>query len=103
MIGGALPLAATTAPSYLFNDNLTAFFQDVRMTTDDKATRQTMMQSALHHLQAAIELLDQAEAPGQIAAHIDLAVHQLADTLGVDLEAGLDSPTHLGLQKLATS
>jgi len=73
------------------------------MTTDDKVTRQTMMQSALHHLQAAIELLDQAEAPGQIAAHIDLAVHQLADTLGVDLETGLDFPNHLELQKLATS
>ena len=103
VIAAVLPLAATAARSYLFNDNLTAFFQDVRMTTDDKATRQTMMQSAFHHLQAAIELLDQAEAPGQIAAHIDLAVHQLADPLGVDLEAGLDSPTHLELQKLATS
>jgi hypothetical protein len=73
------------------------------MTTDDKATRQTMMQSALQHIQSAIELLDQAEAPGQIAAHLDLALHQLADTLGVDLEAGLDFPNHLELQKLATS
>ena len=73
------------------------------MTTDDNAARQTMMQSALQHLQAAIELLDQADAPGQIAAHVDLAVHQLADTLGVDLETGLGSPTHFELQKLATS
>ena len=42
------------------------------MTTDDSAARQTMMQSALQHVQAAIELLDQAEAPGQIAAHLTL-------------------------------
>ena len=36
-----------------------------------------MMSDALDHLQAAIELLDRAEAPGQIAAQIDLAFHQL--------------------------
>lgn len=72
------------------------------MTTDDNAARQTMMRSALQHLQAAIELLDQADAPGQIAAHADLAVHQLANALGVDLEAVPGSPS-LEFQKLATS
>jgi hypothetical protein len=36
-----------------------------------------MLADALDHLQAAIELLDRAEAPGQIAAQIDLAFHQL--------------------------
>jgi hypothetical protein len=33
--------------------------------------------SALNHLEAAIVLLDSAEAPAQIAAHVDLALHQL--------------------------
>lgn len=36
-----------------------------------------MMSDALDHLQAAIELLDRADAPGQIAAQVDLAFHQL--------------------------
>ena len=73
------------------------------MTTDDNGARQTMMNAALQHLQKAIELLDQADAPGQIAAHVDLAVHQLADALGVDLEAVAGPPSHLEFQKLATS
>lgn len=32
---------------------------------------------ALNHLRHALELLDQLEAPPHIAAHVDLAVHQL--------------------------
>ena len=40
-----------------------------------------MLTEALHHLQSAIELLDRAEAPGQIAAGVDLAAHQLGRLL----------------------
>lgn len=72
------------------------------MSENDKAARQAMMTSALDHLQQAIELLDQAEAPGQIAAHADLAVHQLADALGVDLTAKLGPGGSSDFQKLAT-
>jgi hypothetical protein len=36
---------------------------------------------ALKQLQSAIELLDRANAPGHIAAHVDLAMHQLQDLI----------------------
>lgn len=36
---------------------------------------------ALNYLTEAIALLDQAGAPPQIAAHVDLAVHQLQEAL----------------------
>jgi hypothetical protein len=39
--------------------------------------RQQMLADAFHHLQSAIELLDRADAPGNIAANLDLALHQL--------------------------
>lgn len=39
---------------------------------------------ALNQLQSAIDLLDQGGAPGHIAAHVDLARHQLADAIGVE-------------------
>ena len=41
--------------------------------------------NALKELQSAIALLDQARAPGHIAAHVDLAMHQLQDL--IDREA----------------
>jgi hypothetical protein len=72
------------------------------MSENDKAARQTMMMSALDHLQQAIDLLDQAEAPGQIAAHADLAVHQLAEALGVDVTATPGPSGSLDFERLAT-
>lgn len=39
----------------------------------------SLLEQALEQLQSAIALLDCAGAPGQIAAHIDLAVNQLRD------------------------
>lgn len=72
------------------------------MTKDDKAVQQKMMTTALDHLQQAIELLDQAEAPGQIAAHVDLAAHQLADTLGVEFAPNQNSNGSPGFETLAT-
>ena len=44
-------------------------------------TAQALLEQALEHLQSAIALLDRAGAPGQIAAHADLAANQLADLL----------------------
>ena len=49
--------------------------------TANKKTRTEMMESALEYLRKAIELLDQAEAPGQVAAHVDLAANQLVDAI----------------------
>jgi hypothetical protein len=40
-----------------------------------------MLQDALHHFQSGLELLDRAGAPGQIGAHIDLAIHQLCSAM----------------------
>ena len=39
---------------------------------------------ALKHLQQAIELLDNAGAPPNIAAHLDLAAHQLGAVIQSD-------------------
>ena len=41
---------------------------------------------ALHHLRTAISLLDQADGPAHIAAHVDLAAHHLNDLLFKRLE-----------------
>lgn len=73
------------------------------MTKDDEPLQHGMLATALEHLQTAIELLDEAEAPGQIAAHVDLAAHQLADALGVDPTAIVKSNGSSHSQKLAAS
>lgn len=39
---------------------------------------------ALDQLQRAINLMDQGHAPAHIAAHVDLAIHQLAGAIGID-------------------
>lgn len=36
---------------------------------------------ALNHLKLALELLDEARAPAQIGAHVDLAINYLEDAL----------------------
>jgi hypothetical protein len=41
----------------------------------------TLYLEVLQQLQSAIEMLDRMDAPGQIAAHIDLAMHQLQDAI----------------------
>ena len=40
-------------------------------------TRREMMSDALEQLRSALQLLDGAEAPAQIGAKIDLAIHEL--------------------------
>ena len=52
------------------------------MTKSTDEIRQQLLLDALHHLEAAIDLLDRADAPGQIAAGVDLAVHQLGRIVG---------------------
>lgn len=49
------------------------------MASDPNCEEQ--MLAALQHLGSAIELLDLARAPAQIAAHVDLAVHQLRSAI----------------------
>ena len=51
------------------------------LTNHSMSRRSELLRAALGHLQAALDLVDQASAPGQIGAHIDLAVNQLADTI----------------------
>lgn len=42
----------------------------------------------LQQLQSAIETLDRVDAPGHIAAHIDLALHQLKDVIDGEIAGG---------------
>jgi hypothetical protein len=55
----------------------------VEMQTMDSnpSPARSMLEAALEQLQCAIALLDRAGAPGQIAAHVDLAANQLADII----------------------
>ena len=43
--------------------------------------QQSLLLRAAKHIKSAIGLLDAAEAPGNIAAHLDLALHQLRDEM----------------------
>ena len=43
---------------------------------------------ALEKMQSAIEILDRWKAPAHIAAHVDLAAHQLQEALQECLGAG---------------
>jgi hypothetical protein len=54
-------------------------------------TRETeLLSRALEHLESAIELLDDARAPGQIAAYVDLAAHQLRESMAGSAVRGSD-------------
>ncbi len=57
--------------------------------------QQAMLTDALNLLQSALDLLDEAAAPAQIGAHVDLALHQLGSLLE---EAG-NSPAAQGLAR----
>ena len=43
--------------------------------------KENALVQAQKHLQTAIDLLDEAQAPAHIAAHVDLASHQLRDAI----------------------
>lgn len=44
-------------------------------------SHEQLLAQALVQLNSAIDLLDQAQAPEHIAAHVDLAIHQLRDAM----------------------
>lgn len=48
---------------------------------EDEPTVDEQLSDALKQLQSAIALLDRSNAPAHIAAHVDLAVHQLQDAM----------------------
>jgi hypothetical protein len=54
---------------------------------DDEAisARRQMLSEALEHLGSALRLLDGAQAPAEIGAHIDLAEQQLELTIAEQL------------------
>lgn len=55
-----------------------------RMALEPNSERDGALVKALKHLQEAIELLDNAGAPPNIAAHLDLAAHQLGAVIQSD-------------------
>jgi hypothetical protein len=50
--------------------------------------RGQLYDQVLHQLQSAIEILDGLDAPGHIAAHVDLAIHQLQDVIDSEAAGG---------------
>lgn len=52
----------------------------MRETTD--TMYEDKLDLALKHLSSALELLDDARAPGDIGAHVDLAISRLKDVAG---------------------
>lgn len=60
-----------------------------------KPERQEQVTLAAELIRKAIELLDEADAPSDIAAHLDLAatrIDKLADSRSFDHEPALQSP-----------
>jgi hypothetical protein len=47
------------------------------MVHDTQEQAVLSLKDALRHLRAGLDLLDRAGAPGQIGAHVDLAIHKL--------------------------
>jgi hypothetical protein len=61
------------------------------MDNDGDSAPVDLLPVALNHLHSAVELLDGAGAPAHIAAHVDLARHQLQDFIAAtvrDTERG---------------
>ena len=51
------------------------------MSPTSAGERLKMLAEACSHIENAMDLLDAADAPGNIAAHLDLALNQLEDAL----------------------
>ncbi len=56
--------------------------------SDHRSARAQLYAEALQLLLSAIDMLDRASAPGHIAAHVDLAVHQLQDVIDAESAGG---------------
>ena len=54
------------------------------MAREANSGREDALAEALEHLEKAIELLDRAGAPANIAAHVDLGRCQLRDLVAAD-------------------
>lgn len=61
------------------------------MSKYDSGEQQQRLTSAAEHLRSAIDLLDQAEAPDQIAARIDHAACELDDLIASSRVGGPDT------------
>ena len=55
----------------------------MQAAAENNDSYQGKLTEALVQLQSAIQLLDEAEAPGHIAAHVDLAVNELMRVLSI--------------------
>ena len=67
------------------------------MARDEASVPEQAYGEALEHVRAAIAILDSIEAPAQIAAHLDLALCQLVEMLGLGtrVDARLNSDPDL--------
>lgn len=50
--------------------------------------RQQLLLQAIHELESALALLDRAAAPAHVGAHVDLAIHQLQESIEGDFGGG---------------
>lgn len=53
----------------------------MHVDTGQDSSREQLYLDALQQIHSSIHLLDRADAPGHIAAHLDLAMHQLQDLI----------------------
>jgi hypothetical protein len=53
--------------------------------TVHRSIRAQLYTDALQRLESAVDILDRANAPGHIAAHIDLAMHQLKSVIDAEI------------------
>jgi hypothetical protein len=60
---------------------LRQLFWGSHLDTEHDSSREKLHLTALRQIQSSIRLLDQVNAPGHIAAHLDLAMHQLEDVI----------------------
>lgn len=61
-----------------------------------KSESASLLRDASDHLRLALKLLDQAAAPAQIGANVDLALHQLGSALGEVFEDSPPTPVAQG-------
>ncbi|HJR82851.1 MAG TPA: hypothetical protein VJ775_02885 [Sphingomicrobium sp.] len=55
--------------------------------TDTGESKQELLKKALQHLESGLDFLDDARAPGDIGAHVDLAGHKLKSAIAAAAEA----------------
>lgn len=65
----------------------------------DAQNQKELLQGALNLLQSALVLLDQAVAPMQIGAYVDLAINQLASEISTTSGGGEVIPISRGVKR----